>query len=273
MYKYIKIFLLALTLRLLCLGIIQYYDIPTLLTLEQTEQYLFSNNPPKELQLADASDYYYTSINLEVPKFLQEKWGYTKWYERNPLHTIVLHLTHRSILFQILLSCLTCVILFKINNIAGLIWCFYPQSIIYSNLLMKVTLMTFLFVLAMYLFRNKPYLIVLSFIFIQLISISAFHIVPHSEGIMQEFNRGIINKVFALWQPSFNHSPALFGNIIQYIQAPFYILLMFLFIRKTRFNYVWVIVIIMSIGAMVMYGHGYIREFILPAILVTVLEC
>lgn len=271
--RYIKIFILALVLRLLCLGIINYFEIPTLLTLEQSKEYLFSKNPPKELQLVDASDYYYTSINLEVPSFLQEKWGYSNWYERNPLHTIVLHLTGRSVLFQILLSCLTCVILFKINNIAGLLWCFYPQSIIYSNLLTKITLMTFLFVLSMYLFRNGKYLIVVSFIVIQLLFISSFHLIPQSEGIMEEFNRGLVDKVVSLWQPTFNHTPAIFGNIIQYIQAPFYILLMFLFVRKVPFNYTWVIVIILTAGAMAMYGHGYIREFILPAILVSALEC
>jgi hypothetical protein len=267
---YFKIFLLALFLRLLCLGIIQYYEIPTLLTLEQTEKYLFSTNPPKEIQLADASDYYYTSINLEVPKFLGEYYGYSNWYERQPLHVLVLYLTKQSILFQILLSTLTVLLLFRMNHIVGLIYAFYPQSIIYSCMFTKVTLMVFLMVLAVYLFK-KPYKIVIAFIIIQLMFTSIFNYFPHTSGIAVEFQRGLWNKFWGLWQPTFNHTFVLFGNWIQYIQMPFYILVMIAFLRS-RVNYVWLIAFIMSIGAMIQYAHPFHREIIIPLILLNINE-
>ena len=197
---------------------------------------------------------------------------FRSWYERNPLHTLVLYVTHRSILFQIGLSVLTVLLLFKINHIAGWLYCFYPQSIIYSNMFTKVTLTLFLFVLAMYLFKNKKWLIIASFIAIQLSTMSLFHLGSGSQGMTEEFSVGYWLKAFHLWQPTFNHTPAIFGNIIQYIQMPFYILLMFLFFRTTEINYAWVIVFILTIGSMLMYGHAYMREFILPVILINVLE-
>jgi hypothetical protein len=100
---------------------------------------------------------------------------------------------------------------------------------------------------------------------------SVFHLGSSSQGMTEEFSAGYWLKLFHLWQPTFNHSPALFGNIIQYVQMPFYIIIILLFLR-TEFNYVWIIVIILSIGAMMMYGHGYMREFILPLILLEVIK-
>lgn len=268
--KYLYLILTALTLRLLCLGVIQLGNFQTLIPLNEYES-LFKN-PESKMQLMDASDFYYTSLNLEVPKVTGDYWGYSEWYQRSPLHTLVLYLTNQSILFQIGLSVLTCLLLFKINTIAGWIYAFYPQSIIYSNLYTKVTLMLFLFVLCMYLFGEKPYLIVVSAVAIQLLFISSFNINPQTTGILTEFNKPIIDKMFNLWKPFVEHTPVIFGKWLIYIQILPYSILMFLFIRKVRFNYAWIIFIIFTIGAGLQYAHTFHREFIMPVFLISVLE-
>lgn len=266
-----KFFIFALAIRLLFLLFLQVNEIQTIPTLAESEKLLQTKSP--KLQLVDGSDFWHTSIDLKVPEYLGKYWGYSNWYERNPLLTLFLYLTHRSILVQILLSALTCLLLFKLNSVVGILWALYPQSIIYSCLFTKVTLMTFLMVLAVYLFRSKWYYIVLAFILIQVLTMSVFHLGVNSIGMNEEFSTGYWLKLFHLWQPTFNHSTAIFGNWIQYIQMPFYLIIMLLFLR-TEFNYVWLIVFILSLGAMLMYGHGYMREFIMPLIMLNVFkEC
>ena len=114
MKKYLIIFLVAFIIRILTLLVFAYY---------------FDNYSYKE---SDAKAHYETSINLEVPKYAQETIGYKDWWVRTPVYVLYLHLTHQSLLFQILISAFTVLLLYKINPLAGWIFCFYPQSIILS---------------------------------------------------------------------------------------------------------------------------------------------
>ncbi len=114
MKKIITIFAIAFSLRLVTL---LYFS------------YQYDNYSHKE---SDAKAHYETSINLKVPKESQERIGYKNWYERSPAYVFYLHVTNQSLLLQIILSSLTVVFLYKINELAGWLWCFYPQSIILS---------------------------------------------------------------------------------------------------------------------------------------------
>ena len=114
MKKYLAIFAVAFLIRIITMLIFSYY---------------FDNYSHKE---SDAKAHYETSINLEVPKESQEVIGYKDWWVRTPVYVLYLHLTHQSLLFQILISAFTVLLLYKINPLAGWIFCFYPQSIILS---------------------------------------------------------------------------------------------------------------------------------------------
>ena len=114
MKKYLIIFAVALTIRIIAMLIFSQY---------------FDDYSHKE---SDAKAHYLTSINLEVPKESQETIGYKDWWVRTPVYVLYLHLTHQSLLFQILISAFTVLLLYKINPLAGWIFCFYPQSIILS---------------------------------------------------------------------------------------------------------------------------------------------
>ena len=114
MKKYLTIFAVALTIRIITMLIFSQY---------------FDNYSHKE---SDAKAHYLTSINLEVPKESQEVIGYKDWWVRTPVYVLYLHLTRQSLLLQILISAFTVLLLYKINPLAGWIFCFYPQSIILS---------------------------------------------------------------------------------------------------------------------------------------------
>ena len=275
-HKLIEIFLIALFIRLLCLFIIDYHSLDTMFPLEVTEHQLKTNDPKGELM--DASDHYYTSIDLQVPKFLQEHYGYERWTQRNWLHVLVLHLTGQSILFQILLSVLTVLMLFKMNKIAGILYALYPQSIIYSCMYTKVTLWVFIVVLIVFIFYHMKnfelegqWIATLIIVLVTAFAFTSYYnIAPSTPAIYGEMNRGVIDKVVGLWQPSFNHTHIVFGNWIQHIQAPFYILIMFIWIRHAGFNYVTALVIIFTVGAIVQYAHPFHREPLIPLILLDI---
>ena len=126
MKKYLTIFLIAFVIRLLTLLIFVYY---------------FDNYSHKE---SDAKAHYETSINLEVPKYAQETIGYKNWWERSPVYVLYLHVTCQSLLIQIIVGSLTVLILYKLNPLAGWLWCFYPQSIILSFQYNKETILWFI---------------------------------------------------------------------------------------------------------------------------------
>ena len=109
--------------------------------------YCFDNYSHKE---SDAKAHYETSINLEVPKESQEVIGYKDWWVRTPVYVLYLHLTHQGLLLQILISTFTVLLLYKINPLAGWIFCFYPQSIILSFNFNKETLLWFVLAMLLY---------------------------------------------------------------------------------------------------------------------------
>lgn len=129
--------------------------------------------------------------------------------------------------------------------------------------------MLFLVVVAMVIFRDRKFYLFLSVVIITVLFTSSFNYLPQTAGIMEEMNRGLINKITMLWQPAFNHTHIVLGtNLIQYIQAPFYIFLMIYFIRKVGIkNPVLYVVIFLTIGAGIQYAHEMHREFIIPLLL------
>jgi len=132
MKKYLTIFAVALTIRIITMLIFSQY---------------FDDYSHKE---SDAKAHYETSINLEVPKEQQETIGYKDWWVRTPVYVLYLHLTHQSLLLQILISAFTVLLLYKINPLAGWIFCFYPQSIILSFNFNKETLLWFVLAILLY---------------------------------------------------------------------------------------------------------------------------
>ena len=132
MKKYLIIFAVALAIRIIAMFIFSQY---------------FDNYSHKE---SDAKAHYETSINLEVPKESQEVIGYKDWWVRTPVYVLYLHLTHQSLLLQILISTFTVLLLYKINYLAGWLFCFYPQSIILSFNFNKETLLWFVLAILLY---------------------------------------------------------------------------------------------------------------------------
>ena len=126
MKKYLVIFVAAFLIRIITMLIFSCY---------------FDNYSHKE---SDAKAHYETSINLEVPKESQERIGYKDWWVRTPVYVLYLHLTHQSLLLQILISAFTVLLLYKINPLSGWIFCFYPQSIILSFQYNKEVLIWFI---------------------------------------------------------------------------------------------------------------------------------
>jgi hypothetical protein len=135
-----KIFLLALTVRLAVFIIFSF---------------VYENPTHKE---SEASIMYETSINLEPTEEMKSKIHYTQWWERSPVYVYFLHVTNQSIELQLLLSALTVLLIYKINHVAGWIFCFYPQSVILSFQYNKETLLWFIeAVIFLIIFRRYKY--------------------------------------------------------------------------------------------------------------------
>lgn len=275
LYKQLKwVIFISLIIRLGFWAYVTVFNIPTGLTEQETAEYLAMETPPDRVQLADMSDYSLTVENDMVPpESIRTFWGYDKWYERQALHTLVLYLTRNCILFQILFSVITVALLYRIEKIAGWMYAFYPVSVIYSVTTGKITLMVMLMVICYYLFQGRWLYLIASFLLIQLFFSSIFNFSPHSPGIMEEFNRGSIDKVVNLWQPTLNHVHIIAGKWVIYVNALPYLVIMFLFFRRSFItNPVFVIVVIISIGAGLQYAHEFHREFIMPLILIETLK-
>jgi len=80
----------------------------------------------------DSIEYYFTSINFEPHSLFKHMWGYEHWYQRTPFYIIFLHLIQRQLIIQIILSSIGCVMIYKINKLAGFLWVFYLQDIMHS---------------------------------------------------------------------------------------------------------------------------------------------
>lgn len=202
----------------------------------------------------DALEYYNNSINLTVEANI---WGYTEWYERTPIYTLILYLTNQSLIIQILISVLSAVLLFKLNPIVGWIWAIYPQSIFLASQYYKETYLLFFIILSIYLLRNKKEWLILIIPIIMLGFVSY--------GIEQPPGK-FMQNVWEMWKPSFY--PTGFFN---YLQMPFYIIIIFLFIKKiTIFDPTLLIVISFTLVYGYLHGEFRYREPLIPLILLTV---
>lgn len=220
---------------------------------------------------SDAREYFINSQSLtnEARHF-----SYDHWYQRTPAYVLYLHLTQQSMIIQILLSALTCVLLEILYRHAGLVFAFYLPSIAFSNLYMKETLLVFLFVLAVVLLRNhKIWLIlVLPIIFAGFVSYGS--VIDYNSQLAQASARSVSDKLFVLWRPEWNYlflverPPYWFTWILRGSFYVFYIPVMFLFIRKVRLMdfEVWLALGITVIAILGLANERY-REPVMPFVI------
>jgi len=220
--------------------------------------------------IGDAREYFYNSQTLENTVRL---WPYEHWYQRTPAYMGFLHLTGQSLLIQILLSALTCVLLELLYRHAGWVYAFYPPSIMYANVYMKETLLVFLFVLAVYLLRNHRWwlLLVLPAIFAGFVSY----------GGVWEYNtafaagqRSFIPRIYILWRPEWHFTilvptpPEWLELLLRGSFILFYIPLIILFIRKVKFtDFEFWLVTCFSLIAVFSFGNERFREPVMPFII------
>lgn len=98
----------------------------------------------------DSHEYYYNSWLNGVDPVGSKQFGYTNWYERTPFYTLYLHITHRSLIIQMLLSAFGVILLFRINQLAGLLWAVFPGEILMSFSYMKESFVMFQIILLIY---------------------------------------------------------------------------------------------------------------------------
>lgn len=107
----------------------------------------------------DSWEYYYNSQDLQVWPSAREYIGYEHWWERTPAYVTFLYLVRpqNAIAVQIIISCLGVVLMYRMNSLAGWIWCFYPISIFNSFQFMKETVYIFLIICLIYILRKQYY--------------------------------------------------------------------------------------------------------------------
>ena len=117
----------------------------------------FYGNP--EFMSFDSWEYFYNSQDLTVWQEAKEYIGYENWYERTPGYVLFLYLIRpeNAIPIQIIISSLGVFLMYKMNKIAGWMWCFYPISIFSSFQFMKETIFIFLIICLVYLLRRQYY--------------------------------------------------------------------------------------------------------------------
>lgn len=221
--------------------------------------------PLIELKNTHSLELIYNSMNLETHPYFTNEYKYSKWYERTPGQVLYLHIIHRNILITILISALSCVILYKIIPAAGWLWVFNPQEIIYSFQYGKETLMIFLIISAIYLFRKniKWLMLAVPIIMTGFISYNTNH---------GEQSAGFINNIMNLWKPSFDIS-VLYSKWFVYIQAPVYMILLWFFIRNVNFFSTEIFLIAgFSIIYGLVYSEPHYRDPLIPIILISVFK-
>lgn len=210
----------------------------------------------------DSIEYYITSINLEPHTFFKLLWGYEHWYQRTPAYVLFLHLIERNLIVQIFLSSLGCVLMYRINNIAGLLWTFYPQDIIHSFQYNKECLFVFCIILSIFILKNKKFYLTLIYILITLLFVSYGWI---SNG-QHNTGNNMMRNFWSLWQPSFNTSIG-YSKFFVYLQFLPYIIGMFYFIRNITIQHeAFYIFIILSVSYSLIYGEPRFREPFMPYI-------
>jgi hypothetical protein len=217
--------------------------------------------------IGDPREYYINSMSMENTVRL---FPYQHWYERTPVYMAFLHFTGRSLLIQILLSALTCVLLELQYRHAGWVYALYLPSIFFANGYLKETLLIFLFVLAVLLLRRHPWwlLLVLPAIFAGFISYG---------GVMEynaEFaagQRSIIYRIYVMWRPEWPfavlipHPPEWLATLLRGIYILFYVPLMVIFIRNIRWTdlELWLFAGFVLL-AIFSFGNERYREPVMP---------
>ena len=268
--KALMIFIYALSIRLLfALIFLVLIKVETLPSIDRCNE-LFKTKG-YGIEMIDCREYYETSLNFETFEPFKSYWGYSNWYERNPLYILYLHFTFQNIIILIILSAFTVFLIFKINKTAGIIFMFYPNSIFYSFIYSKTVLIVFLAVLILSLTKNKYWLIIL-YLILQVLFTSLFHyFTPNTIGMHEEFNKGFMNNVFELWKPATDWIYLLSGKWIIFLMFPFYVILYYLFIKYVPIkNVAFLLVIIFSICYGIKYAHPYHREILIPVMLIAV---
>ena len=220
--------------------------------------------------IGDAEEYFINSQTLENTA---QHFPYNHWYERTPVYMLFLHITGQSLFIQIILSALTCVLLEKLYKYSGWIYCFYLPSIFYSNVYMKTTLLTFLFVWLVYLFRNRKLwlIIILPLVFAGFISYGG--VIDYNLKVAAGQTSFTI-RLWKLWRPDWYYTifiqypPIWLEFLIKNLFMIYYIPALIIFIRKIKFsNYEFWIVIFISLVAIFSFGNERYREPAMPFII------
>ena len=220
--------------------------------------------------VGDAREYYINSQTLENTVGL---WPYEHWYQRTPAYMAFLHITHQSLLLQILLSALTCVLLDLQYPRAGWALALYPPGIMYANVYMKETLLVFLFVLAAWLLRDRKRWLLLVFPVIFAGFISYGGVWEYNETFAAG-QRSLIHRLYILWRPDYHflilipHPPQLLESFLRGTFVLAYVPIMFLFLRHIRWRdpELWIVVGISLLSAF-SFGNERFREPAMPFVL------
>jgi len=220
--------------------------------------------------VGDAREYYINSQTLENTAHL---FPYEHWYQRTPAYMVFLHLTHQSLLVQILLSALSCVLLELLYRRAGWALALYPPGIMYANVYMKETLLVFLFIGVVYLLRHhKTWLvIVLPLIFTGFISYGG--VWEYNENFAQG-QRSLIHRLYILWRPDYHfmilipHPPTWLESFLRGTFVLAYVPTIFLFLRYIRWRdlELWIVVGV-SLLSVASFGNERFREPAMPFVL------
>ena len=204
----------------------------------------------------DSREYYYNSQELTVMPEAQSRFGYTNWYERTPVYTFYLYLTHQSLLIQMILSALGVVLMWRLNKLAGLVWCFYIPDILHSSTYWKTSLLCFLIIGLITLIKDKRILFA-SILILMLGFVSYGNVMNYN----LEMSKGFMANVFEMWKPSW----AIWGNpIFAVIQGLFFLY----FIRNVNWkSFEIAIVLTFTIIYGFIYAHTLMREPLMPILI------
>jgi hypothetical protein len=220
--------------------------------------------------IGDAREYYYNSQTLENTV---RQFPYEHWYQRSPAYMAFLHLTAQSLLLQIVLSALTCVLLELLYPYAGWVYAFYPPGIMYANVYMKETLLIFLFVLAVYLLRKHTWwlLLVLPLIFAGFVSYGG---VWEYNSAFAAGQRSFIHRLYILWRPEWHFTilvptpPEWLELLLRGSFILFFLPLIVIFIRRVKFtDFEFWLVTGFSLIAIFSFGNERFREPVMPFVI------
>lgn len=204
----------------------------------------------------DSREYYYNSQNLTVMTEASERFGYSNWYERTPVYTFYLYLTHQSLLIQMIFSSFGVVLMWRLNALAGLIWGFYIPDILHSSTYWKTSLLCFLIIGLVTLIKDKRILFA-SILILMLGFVSYGNVMNYN----LEMSKGFMANVFEMWKPSW----AIWGNpYFTILQGVFFLY----FIRNVKLKTFEVAVVLtFTIIYGLIYAHTLMREPLMPILI------